>query len=134
MMLAGVIEGLVVLGEREQAAEFHTVIAEAVDSGVLTVNYHDGRLLERLAGMSAAAGSKWETAEAHFEAALRLADELPHRIEALETRRYYGQMLFDRQGSGDEKQAVRLLEEAIRGYRLLGMPRHSELAEAVLGQ
>ena len=120
------------LGEREEAASHHTVVAEAIEAGALSANYHDLRLLERVAGIAATAGRKWETAEAHFEAALRLADELPHRIEALETRRFYGQMLLDRNEIGDGKRAATLLTEAIRGYQSLGMARHAELAESVL--
>jgi DNA-binding SARP family transcriptional activator len=98
------------------------------------MNYHDVRLLERVAGIASAAGRRWDTAEAHFEAALQLADELPHRIEALETRRFYGRMLFERDGPGDRDRAVALVTEAAAGYRSLGMPRHVGLAEALLGQ
>lgn len=130
MMLAGVLEGLVVLGERKEAAAFYGAVAYAIDAGAVSVNYHDGRLLERLAGMAASAGRRWDEAEAHFRNALRLADELPNRIEALETRRFYGQMLLDRNEPGDREPAVRLLNEASAGFGRLGMPRHAELAEA----
>ncbi len=133
MMLVAAIEGLVVLGERDEAAGFHAVVAEAIEAGAVTDSYHDVRLLERVAGIAAAAGRTWDTAEGHFEAALRLADELPHRIEALETRRFYGQMLLERDGPGDRDRAVALVKEAVLGYRSLGMPRHVDLAEALLG-
>jgi hypothetical protein len=132
MMLAAVVEGLVILGEGDEAAGFHTVVAEAIAAGIVSVSYHDVRLLERVAGIAAAAGRAWDTAEGHFEAALRLADELPHRIEALETRRFYGQMLLERNEPGDQGRAAELLDEAVAGYCRLGMPRHADLAEAML--
>jgi tetratricopeptide (TPR) repeat protein len=132
MMLQSVVEGLVVLGEREDAAGHHTVIAEAIDAGALSGNYHDLRLMERVAGIAAAAGRNWEMAEAHFEAALRLGDELPHRIEAVESRRFYAQMLLERDGPGDRDRAAALATEAAAGYMRLGMPRHVDLAEALL--
>ena len=134
MMLTGVIEGLAILGQRDEAAGFYTVVAEAIEAGAVTVNYHDVRLLERLAGIAAAAGRHWEAAEAHFEAALSLAGDLPHRIEALESRRYYGQMLVERGDPDDKERARTMLAEAIEGYRLLGMARHAELAGAVFGE
>jgi hypothetical protein len=53
-------------------------------------------------------------------------------MEAIETRRLCGQMLLERNGPGNEARAVKLLDEAIAGYRRLGMARHADLAETVL--
>jgi hypothetical protein len=52
----------------------------------------------------------------------------------LETRRFYGQMLIERDGPGDRDRAVGLAKEAGAGYRSLGMARHVDLAEALLGR
>jgi hypothetical protein len=43
----------------------------------MTLMQPDGRLLERAAGMAAAAGSNWEAAEAHFTTTLEQAETLP---------------------------------------------------------
>jgi DNA-binding SARP family transcriptional activator len=126
-MLGAVVEGLVVLGEDERAAEHYPVLVEALDAGVVGGNYHDVRLFERVAGIAAAAGGRFDEAEAHFSAALRLADELPHHLEGLETRRFYARMLLARDQPGDRQQAVKLLDEAAAGYRKLGMPEHVAL-------
>jgi tetratricopeptide (TPR) repeat protein len=122
-------EGLYVLGQREEAASFHPLILEARSTGAITTSYIEGRLLERVAGIAAAAGEQWEVADEHFRIALRQADELPHRFEQLETRRFYAWMLAERGRPGDRERAADLLGEAIVGYSRLGMPRHAQLAQ-----
>lgn len=131
-MLGAVVEGLVVLGEDNRAAGHYPVLLEALAAGVVGGNYHDVRLFERVAGIAAAAGGRFDEAEAHFSAALRLADSLPHQLEGLETRRWLARMLLDRNRPGDARLAVTLLDEAAAGYGKLGMPRHAGLAEAML--
>jgi tetratricopeptide (TPR) repeat protein len=131
-MLFSVIEGLTVLGEHERAASYQPLVVDALGTGSVLGNYHDGRLLQRVAGIAATAGRRWEAAEGHFEAALTLADELPHRIEGLQTRRFYGWMLLQRGRPGDRERAARLLATAAAGYRSLGMARHADLAEALI--
>jgi len=42
-------------------------------------------------------------------------------------------MLIDRDDPGDHEKARALLDEAIDGYRTLGMPRHLEMAEELGG-
>jgi len=90
------------------------------------------RLLETLAGIAAAAGGNWAKAEEHFQTALRRSEELPHVIEQPETRRWYARMLLDRSAPGDREHARQLLIEAIEMYRRIGMPKHVEMAEALL--
>lgn len=70
--------------------------------------------------------------EQHFDTALRQAHEIPHRIEQPEVRRWHAWMLLDRAAPGDRERASQLLTEAIALYRDFGMPRHLELAEALL--
>ena len=41
-------------------------------------------------------------------------------------------MLIDRDGPGDRVKARELLTEAIAMYRGIGMPKHVEMAEALL--
>jgi class 3 adenylate cyclase/tetratricopeptide (TPR) repeat protein len=132
LMLQAVIEGLAVLGERDEAARLYPLILEAIDTGALTGQF--GRLLQSVAGMAAAAGGRWDKAEQHYQTALRQAHELPVVMEQPEVRRFYARMLIDRDGPGDRDKARELLTEAIAMYRQIGMPKHHEMAEALLGE
>jgi hypothetical protein len=49
-------------------------------------------------------------------------------------RRWYARMLIDRGGPGDRDKARQLLTEAIATYRQIGMPKHVEMAEAMLAE
>ena len=131
-MLFAAVEGLAVLGEREEAAKLYSLALEAVNSGAL-VAWPVG-LYQPLAGMAAAAGGQWEKAEEHYETALRQAHELPFVIAQPEVRRWYARMLIDRNGPGDREKARELLAEAIAMYRQIGMPKHLEMAETLLSE
>jgi len=98
------------------------------------MRFGDSRLLQTIAGMAAAAGSQWDKAEAHYQTALRQAHDLPVVIEQPEVRRWYARMLIERDAPGDRDKARELLNEAIPMYRRLGMPKHVEMAEALLKQ
>ncbi|HEV3365650.1 MAG TPA: hypothetical protein VG795_16220, partial [Acidimicrobiia bacterium] len=87
------------------------------------------RLVERVAGIAAAAAGDWENAEWHYSTALTQAENLPHVLEKLHTRRWYARMLLDRSGPGDKGKATQLFGEAREGYRRLGMPRHEAMVE-----
>ena len=133
MFLFGVIEGLAVLGERQEAAKLYPLALEAIDTGFV-MRWPTFGLLHTAAGMAAAAGGQWEKAEEHYRTALRQAHELPHVVEQPEVRRWYARMLLDRDGPGDREKARQLLTEAIAMYRQIGMPKHVEMAEALLSQ
>lgn len=119
------------LGEHEEAARLYPLIEEAFPTGAVLCGY-DGRLVHTLAGIAAAAGGRWATAEEHFEKAVAQAEELSHRIERPEVRRFYAQMLIERDAPGDRDRAGELLQESIDAYRAIGMPRHEEMAGALL--
>jgi hypothetical protein len=55
-------------------------------------------------------------------------------MEQPEVRRWYARMLIDRNAPGDRDKARELLTEAIAMYRRIGMPKHIEMAEALLGE
>ena len=131
-LLTAFTEGLYILGERERPAAWYPLLVEASGTGVVLTSYFEGRLLERVAGMAAAAGQDWEVAERHFQLALHQADELPHQLERLETRHFYAEMLAERDGPGDLDRARTLLEEAVDGFTRLRMPRHAEMTRASL--
>ena len=132
-MLFGVVEGLALLGQRDEAAKLYPLVLEAIDTGALARLWIWG-LLQTVAGMAAAAGGQWEKAEEHYQKALRQAHELPVVMEQPEVRRWYARMLIDRDAPGDRDKARELLTEAIAMYRRIGMPKHIEMAEALLGE
>jgi class 3 adenylate cyclase/tetratricopeptide (TPR) repeat protein len=132
-MLFGVVEGLAVLGERNEAAKLYPLVLEAIDTGAV-IPWLGDRLLQTVAGMAAAAGRQWEKAEEHYQTALRQAHELPVVIQQPEVRRWYARMLIDRDAPGDRDKAWRLLTEAIAMYRRIGMSKHVEMAQALSSQ
>jgi class 3 adenylate cyclase/tetratricopeptide (TPR) repeat protein len=138
-MLLAVVEGLAILDESREAGELYPLVLAAVDTGAV-VRWPTCGLLQTVAGIAAAAGGQWEKAEEHYETALRQAHDLPVVIAQPEVRRWYARMLMDRNGPGDPSRgsgrdrdkARELLTEAIAMYRRIGMPKHVEMAEALL--
>ena len=57
------------------------------------------------------------------------AHEIPFRSEQPEVRRWYAQMLLDRDMTGDRDKARTLLAEATEMYGAIGMPKHLEMVE-----
>ena len=125
------VEALAVLGEKADAAKLYPMVLEGMETGNLFRGF-DMKLLDTLAGISAGCGGKWAEAEEHFRTALRRAEELPHIIEQPEARRWYAWMLLERDAPGDREKARTLLTEAAEMYRRIGMPKHVEMAEALL--
>ena len=132
-LLLAAVEGLALLGERQQAAELYGLVLDAVDTGCVTGTYAD-RLLQTMAGIAAACGEQWTHAEQHYQTALRQAHELPIVIAQPDVRRWYARMLIDRDGPGDRDKARDLLTEAIAMYTKIGMPKHIEMAETMLSE
>jgi tetratricopeptide (TPR) repeat protein len=133
LMLALVIEGLAMLGERSQAAELYPLMGELLDIGAVAL-WPVLRLTQSIAGVAAAAAGQWKEAETHFQIAMQQAEHFPQRIEQAEIRRFRAMMLIDRGARGDRGEAQRLLNEALLSYRQIGMPRHLELTHTLLSQ
>jgi hypothetical protein len=81
------------------------------------------------AGIGAAAARNWDAAASHFATAIRQADEIPHRLEQPRARYWLSRMLVDRGDRADRARAKALLDEAVAGYRRIGMPLFLSLAE-----
>ena len=131
-MLALVIEGLAVLGERGQATELYPLVSDLLETGAVAL-WPIHRFTHTIAGIAAAAAHDWETAEDHFQTALHQAESFPYRLEQAEIRRFHAMMLMDRAAPGDREEACELLSEALKTYTHIGMPRHVEMAQAFLG-
>jgi hypothetical protein len=70
----------------------------------------------------------------HHQTALRQSHDPRAVMEQAEVRRWYARMLMDRNGPGDCAKARELLTEAVAIYRRVGMLKHVEMAEALLGE
>ncbi len=132
-MLALVIEGLVMLGERSRAGELCPLVDELLDTGAVAL-WPIFRLTHTIAGVAAAAARAWEAAEDHFQIALQQAASYPDRLEQAEIRRFHAMMLIDRAASGDRDKALILLSEALESYTQIGMPRHMEMIRTLLSR
>jgi tetratricopeptide (TPR) repeat protein len=132
MLLLAVIEGLFVLGEREQAAVLYRDVSELINTGTIFVQILS-RFPRTVAGISAAAARNWNAAEEHFRIGLEQAAALPNQLEQTDIRRFHAMMLLDRAATGDREKAQMLLNEALHSYQRIGMPRHVEMTQALLG-
>ena len=129
-VLSAYVQAASQLGRTGEHRGLYPLTLEALETGA--VISRDFSMWEAVAGMAAAAGGKWDTADTHFQTALRQAHEIPNRIAQPEVRRAYARMLIDRDGPGDNEQARTLLDEAIEIYGQLGMPRHLDMAKEML--
>ena len=130
--LLNVVEGRAILGERAAAAALYPLVAEGLGTGAVMSRH--SRLWQMVAGIAASCGEHWDTAQEHFETALTQAHDLPHKIAQPEVRRWYAQMLLDRNTPGDRDKARTMLGEAIEMYRTIGMPKHVGLTGQMAGK
>ena len=125
-------EGLALVDMRREAFKLYPRLEDMINSGGAVMPFHCDRLLQTAAGIAATAGGQWDKAEGHYRKAMEQARDLPHRLEQPEVRRFYAEMLLERGAPGDRETARALLSEALAIYRELGMPKHIEMAEALL--
>jgi tetratricopeptide (TPR) repeat protein len=118
-------EALCLMGRVQTAGQLYCRVREALNSGRL-VNLFGVGLLAKCAGIAAAAAHEYDAAQEHFEAALKLADELPYVTEQGEVRSWFARMLQDRNSPGDTKRARELCSEAAAVYERCGMTRHAQ--------
>jgi tetratricopeptide (TPR) repeat protein len=131
-MLALVMEGLVMLGEQSRAAQLYPLARELIGTGAVVL-WPIFRFTHTVAAIAAAAAHEWETAEDHFQTALQQAESFPNRLEQAEIRRFHAMMLINRARPGDREKAQTLLREALESYTSIGMPRHIEITQVLLG-
>ena len=130
-MLALVVEGLAILGERSQAAQLYALARELVGTGAVAL-WPIFRFTHTSAGVAAAAASDWEAAEENFQIGWQQSESFPNLLEQAEIRRFHAMMLLDRAARGDRDRAQTLLREAMETYTQIGMPRHIEMIQTLL--
>jgi serine/threonine protein kinase/tetratricopeptide (TPR) repeat protein len=128
--LQNIVEGLALLGHGRDAGALYPLVLKALELGAVLT--YGARLWQLTAGIAAGARGDLARSQEHFETALRQADALPHKIAQPEIRRWYARMLLDTDPRRDRDRARTLLGEALEMYRLLGMPRHVDMAAVAL--
>jgi tetratricopeptide (TPR) repeat protein len=129
-MLANVIEGFAILGERARTAELYPLACKLISTGAVAL-WPISRFTQTISGVAAAAARQWEVAEDHFQIALQQAESFPQRLEQAEICRFHAMMLIDRAMPGDRKKAQTLLSKALEIYTSIGMPRHIEITQTL---
>jgi tetratricopeptide (TPR) repeat protein len=124
------VESAVLLGHDERAAQRYDSVVDLLRRDTVTCYFP--MLIERIAGIAAMAGKRYEEAQAHFEASLAQAEDLNFVNELGDTRRWHAVMLLRRQAPGDRESAQALLREAIGVYQDHGMPKHERMAQLLL--
>lgn len=130
IVLGYAVEGLFLLEEYERAAQLYGLLERVSETEI--VFRWDGRPIETILGLAAAAGGHWEKAHVHFERGIKLVDDLNLRFERLETRRMYATALLAHRRPSDEERAKDLLATAGDGYKDLGAPFQASLTERML--
>ncbi len=130
-MLANVIEGFAILGERAHAAGLYPLACELISTGAVAL-WPISRFTQTIAGVAAAAARQWEAAEDHFQIALQQAESFPQHLEQAEICRFHAIMLIDRAMPDDRKKAQTVLSKALEIYTYIGMPRHIKMTQALL--
>jgi len=114
------VEALAMLGDRRRAAELYPLVRELLQTGTVITWGSGLGLVDKTAGIAAAASGRWSDAEAHFERARQQAKKIPHRIDQADVPRWRAFMLLDRDGPGDRDRARELLGYARGIYDEIG--------------
>jgi tetratricopeptide (TPR) repeat protein len=125
-LLAMALEALWFSGEREVVARYYELIAAAPREAPMR---WDGRVIDSVAGLAAAAAGRWDDAERYFAAAGEVAAALPNETDRQWVKHLHAAALLERGGEGDADRAVTLLGEALDGLTRLGLPLFVRLTQ-----
>jgi hypothetical protein len=126
-----VVEGLAYLGQPARAAQYYAECVRVVERGA---KVEFGQAFECVAGIAAACGEQWDTAERHFTSALHLTETLPHVSAKAEVLRWHAWMLQKRSAPGDAEHARALLTDALAINRRLNMKMRADICEGMLAR
>lgn len=130
LALMAAVPALRLMDDRAAAAALYPATLKLIETGqvhdMVTIGPNTPRLS---AALAAEAAGLIEEARGHFEAALRAAGRLPHRLLQPTVKYWYGRMLAGTDGVDGRARARDLLEQAAREFRELKMPIHTGLAE-----
>lgn len=127
--LAG--EAAATYGLRDVGEALYPLLAAQPE--LLLVRPFDLALSHRVAGQVAASTGRRDEAVNHFEEALRQARSLPNAVELPQVLRGYGTTLLQEgAGATDRRRGGALLQEALTGFRRLGVPGPAAAVEEIL--
>lgn len=132
-LMMGAVESLAMVAESGRAAKLYPLARELLESGAVCISFVC-RFPQTIAGIAAGAAGEWEAAEQHFQVAQQQAGHMPHFLEQAEVRRFHSMMLLRRGLPGDRERAREMLVRAVESYDRIAMPRHRELARAMLAK
>nr|MBA2558353.1 hypothetical protein [Propionibacteriales bacterium] len=117
------------LGDAERAARLYRILRPCADRTVTTLAGSTclGSVAHYL-GVLAVTMRRWNDAEAHFEAAVRVNGAMGARPWLVRTHCAYADMLASRSATGDRERALQQLSVAITAGRELGI--HTQVARA----
>ena len=128
--LPSIVEGLALLGLRAEAAALLPQTEEAVRLGLVVLGGWVASF-RTSAAIAASCAEQWDTADAHFTAAVGQADTLPHVPTQPAARTWHADMLLRRNAPGDRGRARELLAEAIAVCDRYGLVLMGERARAM---
>ena len=110
------------LGDTRRSATLYELLLPYAARQVVTGSAAVGLgSVSRFLGVLAAAMSRWEEAEMHFEDALLIDTKNKSRTFLAHTQQEYAAMLLDRDHPGDREAAWKLLDQALATAEELGM-------------
>jgi hypothetical protein len=121
--LVSAVEGLALLGRREQVAGLHPAAEQLLTQGVQAVGTM--RLAATSAAIAAGAAGNWSRAEELHQLALQQAATAPYTVSEPVSRQWYAEMLRER---GDRERARALMLESLAQYESQGMPGYARRA------
>lgn len=128
--LAAAVGPVILMGDWETARIDSERAVDLLRDKTVTTYYPV--LIERIAGIAALCGDRFDLAEEHFDAALQQAEALPFVSEQGEIRAWRALMLLRRNAPGDQGRARKFLQEAGSEYSRHGMPKHRGMTEKIL--
>ncbi|HEX5070775.1 MAG TPA: protein kinase [Vicinamibacterales bacterium] len=129
--LQQVVEGLALMGRREELAPLHELTEALVATGVLSPGSFSATV-QTTAGIAAAAAGRLDLAETRFQMGIDHADA--HFATARPgARLWFADMLARRGGPGDRDRAKALANEAIALANGYGMVAFGHRAHSILG-
>jgi tetratricopeptide (TPR) repeat protein len=131
-MLSVAVEASAILGRTDFCAEFSATVAAHAE--LVPIRPFDWALTQRVAAMAAACAGEWDKAAAHFENALRQAQDFPDVLDEPQVQHFYAKMLLDRGVPNDRARARELLTAAMDNYQRIGIPVRARMAEELLAR
>ena len=109
------------LNDRPTGTALYRLMLPYADKNVANIPESNRGAMGRYLGLLAAEAGRWRQAERHFDAALRMNDEMGARTWLALTQLDHARMLLARDAVGDQERADELRRQALETCRELGV-------------